>query len=149
MKATYSNAKYVEWLNAETMHKNAIEWLSDLKFMKDEQLFFNDLIKSYTFQLIDSKHYNESKVLIDKLSELETKTNLLIESVKTHKNDLKIMADGIDQPKEEAGYKKEHRGLILEINDFVKQYRALKTAFFSLIKTIKKEDKQKHLIAKK
>jgi hypothetical protein len=149
MKATYSNAKYVEWLNAETMHKNAIEWLSDLKFMKDEQLFFNDLIKSYTFQLIDSKHYNESKVLIDKLSGLETKTNLLIESVKTHKNDLKIMVDGIDQPKEEAGYKKEHRGLILEINDFVKQYRALKTAFFSLIKTIKKEDKQKHLIAKK
>jgi len=148
MNTTYTNAKYIEWLSAETMHNNSIEWLSELKFMKDEQLFFNDLIKSYTLQLIDSRHYNESKALIGKLSVIETKTKHLIETVKIHKNDLKIMVDGIDQPKEEDGYKKEHRGLILEIKDFVKQYRALKTAFFSLIKTIKKEDKQKHLIAK-
>ena len=149
MKTTYPNAKYVEWLSAEIMHKNSIEWLSDLKFLKDEQLFFNDLIKSYTLQLIDSKHFTQSKTIIDKLSKLQTKTNLLIASVKTHKNDLKIMVDGIDQPKEEEGYKNEHRGLIAEINNFVKEYRVLKTEFFSLMKNIKKEEKQKHLIDKK
>jgi len=148
MKATYTNIKYVEWLSAEIMHKNSIEWLSDLEFMKDEQLFFDDLIKSYTLQLIDSKHFKESKRIIDTLSKLQTKTDLLIESVKTHKNDLKIMVDGIDQPKEEEGYKNEHRGLIVEINNFIKDYRILKTELFSLIKNIKKAEKQKRLIDK-
>ena len=146
MKAINTNAKYVEWLSAEIMHKNSIEWLSDLKFLNDEQLFFDDLIKSYTLQLIASKHFKESKKIIDELSKLQTKTNLLIESVKTHKNDLKIMVDGIDQPKEEEGYKNEHRAQIVEISDFVKEYRALKTELFGLIKNIKKEEKQKRLL---
>jgi len=58
------------------------------------------------------------------------------------------MVDGIDQPKEEADYKNEHRRLIVEINDFLKEYRVLKKTLFSLIKNIKKEEKQKRLIDK-
>ena len=149
MKKTQTSTKYVEWLSAETMHKNSIEWLSDLEFMKDEQLFFNDLIKSYTLQLIDSKHFKESKRIIDVLGKLQKKTDLLIKYVKTHKNDLKIMVDGIDQPKEEESYKNTHRGLIIKISEFLNAYRVLKTKFFSLMKSIVKEEKQKHLIEKK
>jgi len=148
MKTTQTSTKYVEWLSAETMHKNSINWLSDLEFMKDEQLFFDDLIKSFTLQLIDSKHFTKSKTIIDTLSKLQKKTNLLVKYVKNHRNDLKIMVDGIDQLKEEADYKNEHRRLIVEINDFVKEYRVLKTSLFGLIKTIKKEEKQKRLIDK-
>lgn len=146
MKTAYTNAKYVEWLSAEIMHKNSIEWLSDLEFMKDEQLFFDDLIKSYTLQLIDSKHFKESKIIIDRLSKLQKKSTLLIKYVKTHKNDLNIMVDGIDQPKEEEDYKNKHRSLIAKIKDFIIEYRALKTELFSLIKNIKKEEKQKRLL---
>jgi len=149
MKKTQTSTKYIEWLSAETMHKNSIEWLSDLEFMKDEQLFFDDLIKSYTLQLIDSKYFKESKAIIDTLSKLQKKTYLLIKYAKNHKNDLKIMVDGINQPKEEAAYKNEHRRLIVEINDFVKEYRALKTTLFSLIKNIKREEKWKHLLNEK
>ena len=148
MKTTQTTTKYVEWLSAETMHKNSIEWLSDLEFMKDEQLFFDDLVKSYTLPLIDSQYFKESKAIIDTLSKLQKKTSLLINYVKNHKNDLKIMVDGIDQPKEEAEYKNEHRRLIVENNDLVKEYRVLKTTLFSLIKNIKKEEKQKRLIDK-
>ncbi|WP_347925540.1 hypothetical protein [Pontimicrobium sp. SW4] len=149
MKTTQTNTKYVEWLNAETMYKNSIEWLSDLEFMKDEQLFFDDLIKSYTLQLIDSKYFKKSKKIIDTLSKLQTKTDLFIKYVKNHKNDLKIMVDGINQPKEEADYKNEHRRLIVEINNFVKEYREVKTNLFSVIKIIMKEEKLKKLIIKK
>ena len=148
MKSTYSNTKYVEWLSAEIMHKNSIEWLSSLEFMKDEQMFFDDLIRSYTLQLIDSKYFKESKIIIDTLSKLHKKTNLFIKYAKNHKNDLKIMVDGINQPKEENKYKNEHSRLSIEISDFVKEYRVLKTELFSLIKNIKKEEKQKHLIDK-
>lgn len=140
--------KYVEWLSADTMHNNSIEWMSDLKFIKDEQLFFVDLIRSFTIQLIDSKHYKKIKIIIDKLSKLQKKTDSLISSVKIHKNDLKILVDGIDQPKEEEDYKNKHRNLIIEISDFVKEFKLLKTELFSLIKNIKKEEKQKHLIGK-
>lgn len=146
MKATYTSTKYMDQLTAEDMHKNTIEWLSDLEFMKDEQLFFDDLIKSYTLQLIDSKHYKESKTIIDTLSKLQKKTDLFIKYLKNHNNDLKIIVDDINQPKEEKGYKKEHQGFVVQMNDFVKEYRALKTKLFNLIKSIKKEVKQEHII---
>ena len=113
-------------------------------FVKDEQLFFDDLIKSYTLQLIDSKHFKESKQLVDTLSALQKKTNVLIESVKTHETDLKIMVDGINQLKEEAAYKEEHRGLIILISEFQLEYNTLKKHLFKLVKRIIKN--QKHLL---
>jgi len=144
MKTKQEKPKYVAWLSAETMHKNSRKWLSELMFVKDEQLFFDDLIKSYTLQLIDSKHFNESKQLVDTLSALQKKTNVLIESVKTHETDLKIMVDGINQLKEEAAYKEEHRGLIILISEFQLEYNTLKKHLFKLVKRIIKN--QKHLL---
>lgn len=61
MKTKHINPKFVEWFSAEVMHENSNEWLSELGYINDELLFFNDLIKSYTLQLIGSKHFNESK----------------------------------------------------------------------------------------
>ena len=52
MKNMYTKANYVEWLSAEVMHEASRKWLSELRFIKDEQLFFDDLINSYTNHLI-------------------------------------------------------------------------------------------------
>ena len=144
MKTTHTNTKYIEWLSAQTMHNNSIDWLSDLEFMKNEQLFFDDLVKSYTLQLIDSKHFTKSKTIIETLSRLQKKTNLLVKYVKNHRNDLKIMVDGINQLKEEAAYKEEHRGLIILISEFQLEYNTLKKHLFKLVKRIIKN--QKHLL---
>ena len=144
MKTKQTKPKYVAWLSAETMHKNSRKWLSELMFVKDEQLFFDDLIKSYTLQLIDSKYFEESKQLVYTLSALQKKTNVLIESVKTHETDLKIMVDGINQLKEEDAYKEEHRGLIILISEFQLEYNTLKKHLFILVKRIIKS--QKHLL---
>ena len=141
-----TNAKYVEWLSAEVMHKASVNWLSELQFINDEQQFFDDLIKVYTLNLIDSKHFDESQKIVTALSGLQKETARLIEIVKTHENDLEIMVDGIDQPKEEEAYKKEHQGLIVVVHEFFRRYRQLKTDLFSLIKTIIKEQKQKRLL---
>lgn len=146
MKTTQKKAKYVEWLSAEVMHKATNNWLSELKFFKDEQVFFDDLVKFYTLQLIDSKHFSESKRLIDQLGEIEKKTNLFINDIETHQNELQIMVDGIDQPKEEESYKKEHRDLIIRVSKFQKEYRMFKKQLFVLIKEIIKESKQKMLL---
>ncbi len=146
MKTIHTHARHVEWLSAEEMHIESKKWLSELEFLKDEQLFFDDLIKSYTLQLIDNNHFEDSKKLVEELSHVVKRTQLLIEAVKTHENELQIMVDGINQIKEESIYKKEHRNLIEIIGEFKKTYNKLKIKLFSLIKTVMKEGKQKRLL---
>lgn len=146
MKTKEKKVKYVEWLNADVMHEASLKWLSELEFIKDELKFFDDLIKSYTLSLIDSKHFEDSKKLVDELTEFHKKTENLIKIVKIHERGLKIMVDGINQFEAERIYKEEHRGLIIKINAFLEKIKKFKTQLFKLIKDIIKEQKQKRLL---
>lgn len=146
MKTKQVKPKYVAWLSTETIHNDSIKWLSELRFLKDEQLFFDDLVKSYTLQLIDAKHFTQSKKIIDQLNTLQKETNTLINEVISHEKGLKIMIDGINQLEEENTYKKEHGKLIITVFNFLKKYKLLKTELFSLVKGIIKRNKQKHLL---
>lgn len=146
MKAKPKKTKYVEWLSAEVMHKASKKWLSELNFIQDEQLFFDELVESYTLQLIDSKHFETSKEIVTELSRLQKKNDHLIEALKVHENELEIMVDGIDQPNEEAMYKQKHRDFIVFVSEYFNDYRILKTKLFDLIKTIIKTEKQKRLL---
>jgi hypothetical protein len=146
MKSKQETYKYVEWLNADVMHEASRNWLSELRFIKDEQHFFQNLIKAYTLQLIDSKHFTNSKKLIDLLAHMQKKNILLIEDVKAHENELLIMVDGIDQLEEEESYKNKHRKLIISISKYIKDYRILKKSLFEVIEDISKHEKQKRLL---
>ncbi|ULC57911.1 hypothetical protein MBM09_08255 [Flaviramulus sp. BrNp1-15] len=146
MKTKKVKVKYDAWLSPEIMHNASRKWLSELEFAKDEELFFDDLVKSYTLQLIDSKHFSESKKIVDRLSKIQKETEKLIEIVKTHEVDLKIMVDGINQLAEEDAYRKEHGKLIIIISEFLEKYRTLKTELFTLVKGVIKEGKQKRLL---
>lgn len=141
MKTKGNQLKYIEWLNAEDMHGNSQKWLSELEFIKDEGLFFDDLIKSYTLKLTDSKHFTESKKIVDKLSKFHKKTDNLISMVKIHERKLKIMVDGIDQLKEEDNYKEEHQWFTKNLNQFLEKYRVFKVQLFNLLRGILKEQK--------
>ncbi len=146
MKTTQTEANYVEWLSASQMHEASKEWLSELRFIKDEHLFFEDLIKSFTLQLISPEKFSHNKEIIDAINRSQKKNNFFIEAVKVHESKLEIMVDGVNQLKEEEAYKKEHRDLIIKISEFKKNYRILKTQLFDILKTIKKEEKQRRLI---
>ncbi|WP_323789532.1 hypothetical protein [Psychroserpens sp.] len=146
---TKTHIHYVEWLSADQMHDASKEWLSELKFLRDEHLFFEDLITKFTSQIIDFGKFSDTKEIIDAINKSQKRNNLLIEVVKTHENDLQIMVDGIDQVEEEKAYTKEHSGLIVTIANFLKEYKLLKAQLFNIIKDIKKEDKQRRLIDKK
>jgi|GEM_PF-301040 len=149
MTTTQMNTKYVEWFSADEMHKHAQGWLSELEFVKDEHLFFEDLVKTYTLQLIETKKFSENKEIIDAINRSQKRNHLLIEAIKVHSNELEIMVDGIDQPKEEESYKKEHRNLIILVSDFLKEYRTLKSQLFSLFEDILKKEKQQRLLDKR
>lgn len=146
MKTKHKNPKYVAWLSTETMHSNSNKWLSELKFAKDEQLFFDDLIKSYTLQLIDSKYFSESKNIVTQLYKLQKGTDKLIDMIIEHERELIIMVDGVNQIGLENAYKDKHGKLIITVNNFLKKYRKLKSQLFTLIKSIIKEGKQKRLL---
>lgn len=146
MKTKRKSPKYVEWLNADVMHDTSRNWLSELRFIKDEQRFFENLIKSYTLQLIDLEHFSNSKKLVNRLDSLLKKNKDFIETVKSHENELLIMVDGIDQLKKEDAYKAQHRELIVDINKYFKTYRSLKKSLFNTIEDIMKHEKQKRLL---
>ena len=149
MKTIHTNAVHTKWLNAEDMHEASKKWLSELEFCKEEQIFFEDLITSFTLQILDNENFEAGRSLIGELSETVKQTQILINAVKAHESGLSIMVDGVDQIKEETDYKKEHRNLMELINEFQKRYHTVKTKLFSVIKTIMKEGKQKRLINKK
>ncbi|GAA4269923.1 hypothetical protein GCM10022257_20240 [Hyunsoonleella aestuarii] len=146
METKQTKVKYKAWLSAETMHDNTRKWMSELKFAKDEILFFNDLVKSYTLQLIDSKHFAESKKIIDKLNILKKDTDNLINTVKNHEKGLKVMVDGVNELQKEDTYRRKHAKLIIVVSNFLEKYRILKTQLFSLITGVIKEGKQKRLL---
>jgi len=100
-------------------------------------------------QLIEPQKFSHNKEIIDVINRSQKRNNLLIEAVKVHESELQIMVDEIDQPKEEESYKKEHRGLIIEISEFKKNFRSLKNQLFDIIKNIKKQEKQIRLLDRK
>ncbi|WP_339917944.1 hypothetical protein [Yeosuana marina] len=147
MKVIKSSPKYIEWLNAELMHEESSKWLSELRFIKDEEHFFEDLIKLFTLQLIDSKNFSKSKEIVDLLKSLRIKNTELIATVTSHERNLKIMVDGKDQLKEEEAYKDRHRELLIAVKRYFKEYRSLKAQLFKTVKGIMKSEKQKRLLS--
>lgn len=137
---------YIEWLRPEEMHQASILWFSELKFIKDEQLFLNNLIKSFTIQLIDSDIFQESKKVIDQLQKIEKDIIPLLKKVQTHENQLQIMVDDIDQPKMEKAYVETHKELQISMNGYAQDYREIKQRLFGLVSTVMKKDKQKRLL---
>lgn len=137
----------IEYLSADEMHKASLGWLRELEFIKDEHLFFEDMITSFSLQLIQNKGYEQNIEIIDVINASQKRNISLIKIIKKHDKNLRLLVDGVNQLKEEAIYKKEHRKLIDVINDHLKEYKSLKTQIFAIIKSVLKKEKQKKLMA--
>lgn len=137
---------YIEWLNAEEMHEGSMRWFSELKFIRDEQFFLNNLVQSFTLQLIDSNIYKDSKKIIEGLKYAEKDIVSLFKKVQAHENQLEIMVDDVDQLKMEKAYLETHKELQIAMNDYTQQYREIKEQLFKLLTSIMKKGKQKRLL---
>lgn len=146
MKTKQPNPKYIEWRSPEELHETSLYWISELKFIKDEQHFLEELIENHTLQLLSKVIFNKSKLVVKALSISKKNIEPLLKKIINHHNELTILLDGIDQPIEEKKYKEEHRKLMVAVNDFLKEYREVKRNTFDLIKTIIKQSKQKRLL---
>lgn len=146
MKTKKQIYRYLEWKSPEEMHQTSLEWISELKFVRDEQLFLNDLVKSYTLQITSLGLLDESRKLITAISNSESEADQLLKKVQVHENQLSIMIDDVDQPKMEKAYTETHRDMIFAIDTYLANYRKLKGSLFQMISKVMKKDKQKRLL---
>lgn len=146
MKIKENTHRYIEWIDPEEMHRTTLVWLSELRFMKDEQMFLNNLIKHYTVQLVDAKIFGKSKAIVTALADLEKETILQMKKVQAHENKLEIMIDDVDQLDLEKAYRDAHRELTNTMDHYKEEYREIKTKLFHLVSSVLKKEKQKRLL---
>lgn len=147
MGTSDQNYKYVEWKSAEEMHFSSNQWISEINFIKDEHQFFEDMLKEYTLPIIESHLISRVKDLIDRLTKHKQKSETLLNKTTEHRNGLQVMVDGIDQLEEENRYKKEHRKLLIDVNQFSLENNDLKKEIFETIAQALKQQKQKRLLS--
>ncbi len=138
--------RYIEWISPEEMHKTTLSWISELKFVRDEQLFLNSLVKSYTNGLIEHNIYDKSKELVVGILDAENELKGLLKEVQVHENQLVIMIDDVDQPKMEKAYRDSHLELVNRMATYLESYRTLKKQLFDLLSKIIKKEKQNRLL---
>ncbi len=146
METIQTNTDLVELFSAENMHNESKEWILELEFIKDECLFFEDLMKYYTLQLIELQNFSKNKKIIESIGNSRKNNENLIKLIREHENKLELLMDGIYKPKEERVYKKAHKNITLLVKKFLKENKELKLNLFNIIKKIKKAEKQKRLI---
>ena len=146
MKVKEKTLRYIEWISPEDMHTETMQWLSELKFVRDEQLFLNSLVKHYTIELVDGKFYDESKEIVGLILDAENEIKVLMKKIQAHENQLDIMVDDIDQPKMEQAYKETHKELVTTMQQYLENYRELKRRLFALVSKVIKSEKQKRLL---
>ncbi len=146
MKTIMPNIKYIESKNPDELHVESLNWISELKFIKDEQHFLDELLKSYIIQLIENQDFSKNKKIISQLSKLRKTGEKLLKKLINHENELLILVDGIDQIKEEKHYRFLHSTYLLEVTNYFNDYKAIKRDIFIVVKAIMKHEKQKRLL---
>ena len=146
MEINKSNIKYIEWRSTEDLHEDIHNSISELRFIKDEQMFLEDLIKGHTLQLISGTNYEESKEVILMLSKHSKKLQPLLTRLKKHSNNLQVLLDEEDVPNEMEDYKEVHYKLMFDVINYYSKFKKIKQKIFLLIKKLMKQDRQKLLL---
>ena len=134
--------KYIEWFDAGEMHLHSKEWFSELSFIKEEQQFLNNLIRSFVVKAIDKDAFRKIKDFKSALSEDQRSLLALLKKVQKHMNQLEIMIDDVDQLEMEKAYRITHKNLSAEVNDYLLGYRSIKETGFAGLSEILKESKK-------
>lgn len=146
METTKKKYRYIEWLAPDELHAATLQWMSELRFIRDEQFFLNDLVKSNTLELMDSKNFDESKKLIEDISKAEKEIVLVMKRVQAHENELEIMVNDVDELKMEKAYIETHWEILAHMEKYQEEYRKIKKRLFKVVSQLMKKQKQKRLL---
>ncbi|GHC61944.1 hypothetical protein [Ulvibacter litoralis] len=137
--------KYLQLSTPEELHEECHQWFSELEFIKDEQLFLDELIKKYTIPLISEKLYTTSLTLVGTLSKEEKSINDLQQECKDHCNHIEALLSHGCSAAEKKEYIVTHHYLKVAVFEYIEQYKNTKKALFDAIKSILKSENSKLL----
>lgn len=146
MRTLQTEKKYIEWRSPEELHDATLNWISELKFIKDEQHFLDTLITNYTLELIEKKTFETSNKIVKDLSSKRKTLEIMLKKVIVHYNNLELLIDGVNESKKEKKYKEDHYKFAVEVSNYFNAYKETKKNIFELIKGIIKKNKQKRLL---
>lgn len=129
------------------LHDQSVEWINEIQFMADEQIFLEHLLSSHFLELSSSKLYETTKKLIRKLKEVETIGNALMDKIQLYNSHLGNIIENFNKEKE-LTIDREHIAIKKDIDDYLLKFRYVKKKIFGIIKEILKDHKKKLLIKK-
>lgn len=129
------------------LHDQSATWMSEMEFMKDEQIFLEHLLSAHFLDLSTAKLYDPARKLIKKLMDVEKMGNELFDTIQLHNKHLSTLIES-SKFKGKKGYKKEHKKIEKDFDTYVLNFKYVKKKIFKIIKDIMKNNKQKLLIKK-
>ena len=129
------------------LHDQSVQWINEIQFMTDEQVFLEHLLSSHFLELSSSKLYETTKRLIRKLKEVESLGNDLMDKIQLHNKHVGTIIENFNK-EYQVNVDREHRSIKKDLDSYLLKFRYIKKKIFGIIKSIMKEHKQKRLINK-
>ena len=127
------------------MHQATSSWISELKFIADVELFFEDLILDNTLAFLDKEHIAKCQKIIDLLKKNQKMGDDLLQLLQVHRNRLQELLDDIKVPNEHETYRNKHFDLAIQTNTLKERNRKLKKELYVVLKKHLKKNKQKKI----
>ena len=133
-----------EWFK---LHKNSLAWITELEFMKDEQIFLEHLLSTHFIDLSTEKLYEITRKLTSKLKEVEHLGDELSKEIQVYNKKIaEVLESDIENP--ENRLDKEHQMIEKDFESYVLKFKYVKKKIFGIIKEILAHHKQKLLLHK-
>ena len=129
------------------LHDQSVQWINEIQFMTDEQVFLEHLLSSHFLELSSSKLYETTKRLIRKLKEVEVLGNDLMDKIQLHNKHVGTIIENFNK-EYQVNVDREHQSIKKDLDSYLLKFRYIKKKIFGIIKSIMKEHKQKLLINK-
>ena len=133
--------------NYYELHDQSVQWINEIQFMTDEQVFLEHLLSSHFLELSSSKLYETTKRLIRKLKEVESLGNNLMDKIQLHNKHVGTIIENFNK-EYQVNVDLEHQSIKKDLDSYLLKFRYIKKKIFGIIKSIMKEHKQKLLINK-
>lgn len=131
----------------ESFYVLAQHWKSDLKFYNDELRFLKSLIDKYFIWLLEDKNIKNTRIVANKLTQLNKRCSELDQKVRNHKKHLAALIEN-PFPHNAQEYKDEHLTLESSLSEFLKDFRKAKNEVFRLTKQVIESEKANHLLGR-
>ncbi|RXP61880.1 hypothetical protein EC396_03480 [Lutibacter sp. HS1-25] len=121
-------------------------WLSEMDFIKVEQHFLKELLSQHIIGLCETDNFKNAKLLINGIEHESKLSDELIKNIKEHTANLVLLREHIYVNKV-GNLKDNQEYLETEVENYIENFKYIKSQIFELVLYIMKKDKNQKLLA--